>query len=303
LKAEGEKVQILLSTYNGERYLRPLLESLLAQDHPHVEILVRDDGSSDGTVSILREFETKGKLRFLHGENLGFARSFLHLLELASPEASFFAFCDQDDIWKPDKVSRAIQLLKERSEGQPALYSGRCLLVDKDLQLLAPSRIPTCEPSLGNALVQCLSAGCTMVINASARDLLVEHLPVATPSHDWWLYLVLSALGRVIYDPEPKIFYRQHESNVIGSRLRLRDKLMKRLKGKGLKLHACTDQARELQCLYGDRLNPEKRALLDRFLQRKSLLERLRYAWSGEIRGKSPKDDLKLKLLILLNYL
>jgi len=102
-------VQILLSTYNGVDYLKPQMESLLAQDHADVKILVRDDGSSDGTVALLREYQARCDLEIVGGENVGFAQSFLRLLSLSSPTVDYVAFCDQDDVWQPVKVSRSVR--------------------------------------------------------------------------------------------------------------------------------------------------------------------------------------------------
>src|SRR5512144_1359787 len=103
-------VQVLLSTYNGAAYLKPQMESLLSQD-ARVKILVRDDGSSDGTVPLLREYQaTHPDIEVVCGTNVGFAQSFLQLLTLSSPTADYIAFCDQDDVWQPGKVSRAAHI-------------------------------------------------------------------------------------------------------------------------------------------------------------------------------------------------
>src|SRR5690242_9732967 len=106
-------VQVLLSTYNGEPYLRPQLDSVLAQDYPRLTILARDDSSQDGTLALLREYAARyPALTVLSGENRGAAQSFMQLLQWSSPAADYFAFCDQDDVWHSDKISRAVEWLR-----------------------------------------------------------------------------------------------------------------------------------------------------------------------------------------------
>lgn len=299
---EGGRVQVLLSTYNGARYLESQMESLLAQDYPDLEILVRDDGSTDRTPALLAKYAELEQVTVVLGENQGFVGSFFNLLASASSRADYFAFCDQDDVWARDKVSRAVAQLAAE-QGRPAMYCGRVELVDEDLAPIALKALPGRGPAFPSALVQNIATGCTIVLNARGRELLVGRFPAFTPSHDWWFYLVLSALGKVIYDPQPKMLYRQHGGNVVGHKVKFWDKVVKRLRGGGMRRHTATRQARELERLFGGQIPAGNKALLDRFLAERGLAGRLRYALSGEVYGQSPKDDLKLKLLIALNYL
>jgi glycosyltransferase involved in cell wall biosynthesis len=209
-------VQILLSTYNGERYLRPLLDSLGSQAYPDLSILIRDDGSTDNTLPLLKECASGSpNIEIVQGEHLGFVQSFFTLLAFASPTAKYFALCDQDDVWQPDKISRAIELLSACPPHLPALYCSRLALVDENLKPLRLSEMPTKGLSFRNALVENHVVGCTSLFNQSALQLLTP-LPSACVSHDWWIYLVASAFGAVVYDPEPRILYRQHAHNVFG---------------------------------------------------------------------------------------
>src|SRR5215469_2768853 len=116
-------IQVLLSAYNGERYLEPQLDSVLAQDVAGLSVLVRDDGSTDSTPMLLERYAAQhSSIRLLRGENFGFARSFMHLLERSSATARYVAFCDQDDVWQPGKLSRAIAVLRTHPEEIPTLY-------------------------------------------------------------------------------------------------------------------------------------------------------------------------------------
>ena len=129
------KVQILMSTYNGEEYIREQLDSILSQSYPDVDILIRDDGSDDDTFVILKEYEERHQnVRAYQGENLGVNKSFFELLRESNTEAAYIGFCDQDDYWLPEKIEKAVKQL-ERIQG-PALYFGAKTLVNQNLEPL-----------------------------------------------------------------------------------------------------------------------------------------------------------------------
>src|SRR5437868_4338449 len=161
----NRRIQVLLSTHEGERYLRPLLDSVLGQDHANLDILVRDDGSSDGTRATLDDYAAGGRVSVVLGENIGVVRSFFELLRIASPEADYVALCDQDDVWLPDKMSRALGFLAGAASGTPLLYASRLQVVDERLSPIEMSPKPRRPLVLGNALVENLLPGCTMVLN------------------------------------------------------------------------------------------------------------------------------------------
>jgi glycosyltransferase involved in cell wall biosynthesis len=260
------RVQVLLSTYNGQKYLKELMDSVLNQDVPDLEVLVRDDGSTDETLRILEKYSGLKNVQILPGKNLGVVRSFFTLLEISSPDAEYIAFCDQDDVWKEDKVSRAISILEKHGNNVPAMYCSRLTLADENLKILGFSRIPGQELAFGNALVQNVATGCTIIINNAARQLILKKLPSAAMIHDWWIYQVVSAFGKVIYDVESRILYRQHSANVIGEKSGLLAKWIKRV-GRFLKYVRTpfvTTQAKEFSKIYGESLPVDKKIILDR---------------------------------------
>ena len=300
-------VQILLSTYNGTKFIKPLMESLLAQDYPHIEILVRDDGSNDGTVYLLDGYAVNhSNIKVVSGANLGFVRSFFKLLELSSPNADYVALCDQDDVWQKDKVSRAVELLSYNSREVPVLYCSRLAVADENLKPLGHTDIPIRGLSFNNALVECPPGlGCTILLNQTARRLL-RRFPERAYSHDWWLYLVLSGLGTIIYDEEPRILYRNHASNVFGipsgAKNTWRTKIHRFLENGNTQ--PVMNQAVEFMRIYGSSLPEEKKKVLERFLKsRKGFWHRLGYVLSCEVYRQSPLDNLVLKALIVLNRL
>ena len=165
------KLTVLLSTFNGERYLREQLDSLLSQTVRATEIFVRDDGSTDGTVSILKDYAQRDALHWCEGENIGPGRSFWRLLS-ACGEADYCAFCDQDDVWDEDKLETAVDALKRLNPELPALYCSDVRVTDEKRNLLAQHMIRACTPDYPHALIRNLGPGCTFVLNRSALDLL-----------------------------------------------------------------------------------------------------------------------------------
>jgi glycosyltransferase involved in cell wall biosynthesis len=295
------RVQVLMSTYNGQKYLEEQVDSLLNQDWPGLEIIIRDDGSTDETLSLLKKYASLKNVQIFNGKNLGVVRSFFALLEASSPDAEYIAFCDQDDVWEKDKVSRAIGIIKKYVD-TPAMYCSRVTLVDENLKMLGFSQIPRREPAFGNALVENIATGCTIIINNAARQVILTKLPSAILIHDWWIYLVVSAFGKVIYDEEPRILYRQHSSNMIGERSGLLAKWVKRIVRflKQGRIPFVTVQAEEFHRIFGDYLPAGKKLILDRFInERSTFMGRLRYALRGETYRQSKLDDLIYRILII----
>lgn len=213
---------ILLSTYNGEKYLREQLDSLLRQKEVEIKILVRDDGSKDDTLSILEEYKSKtGKVEIIKGKNCGSAQSFFELILEAYKRYvnyDYFAFCDQDDVWLDDKLSAAIKVLEKAPSDKAALYMGAYQMVDANL-----NKIPTpqYDPvlTLSAAMAANCATGCTMVFNKALLCALVGYDSKDAIMHDYWAYLVCLATGGfVYYDKTPYILYRQHGNNVIGGK-------------------------------------------------------------------------------------
>jgi glycosyltransferase involved in cell wall biosynthesis len=176
---------------------------------------VRDDGSTDGTVAAVQALRDD-RITLSREPNVGFGRSFLMLLAGVPPEADMVMFADQDDLWLPGKIARAWQSLQTFGD-RPALYGSAQMLADAQLRPLHATRHWTHAPSFEGALVENMITGCTAALNQPALRLLQRAgVPQGVHFHDWWLYLVVSAFGHVVYDPEPTLLYRQHGANQIG---------------------------------------------------------------------------------------
>lgn len=302
-------IYVLLSTYNGEKYLDEQLATVIGQrSSMPVELLVRDDGSHDSTSDILRNYADHDSHRVFveYGTNVGVIDSFLTLLRQA-PDRGYYAFCDQDDLWHADKLERAIAKLAEVPVTVPALYCSRTELVDHEGRKIGEwPPIPPKPVSFENALVENVVVGCTVVINEAAKRLITERLP--NPDriimHDWWLYLCVSAFGEVIFDSVPSIGYRQHGGNAIGGEaagLRKWTNKLAKLKTIGTE-KKYRIQAGEFLRLYEKDLNADKLNSLRRFLDSDSTLaKRLAYALAGDAYRQSQTDHLLFRVLYALH--
>lgn len=295
-------VQVLLSTFNGEKYLSALLDSLATQDFTHVDVLVRDDGSHDRTRSLIQEYALRaGRVQFIGGEHVGFVQSFFQLVAQASAAADYYAFCDQDDVWQPDKITRAVGLLAPCAADAPAMYCSRQQFVDPELRPLGLSALPRRPFSFGNALVECPTVGCTVVFNRALRQLLLRQIPQSAISHDWWVYLLASAFGSVVYDSEARILYRKHGANTVGVTIGAIETWkvkVSRFLQDG-KLHLIVNQAEEFRRIYGPFLGREPRNVIDRLLEsRKHFWRRLAYAVTADVYRQSALDQFILRARI-----
>lgn len=218
--AVAPHVTIFLGTKNGAAYLLPQLESIASQTYKNWSLRVSDDGSSDKTQDIVRQFSRActREVTLHDGPRLGATRNFMSMVQNPDFTGDCFAFSDQDDIWRSEKLERALNWLRTVGSETPALYCSRTELIDGSGNRRGLSTLFARHPSFQNALVQNIGGGNTMVFNGAARKLLQATGNTEVASHDWWTYQIVSgAGGAVFYDPEPSLSYRQHGQNVFGS--------------------------------------------------------------------------------------
>lgn len=252
------KVLVLMSSYNGCRYIREQIDSIVQQTGCKIKLIVRDDGSSDGTQDILREYEEAGKLKWIQGENIKPAKSFLTLLATSDSDMDYYAFSDQDDVWEINKISSAIEKIQDINSENPVLYCSNLKAVDAELNVLKDKILPARIV----ANYKCLLVnsrhlfGCTMVMNNPLRNLVAGFgVPQKVIMHDLWVGVIAAATGKIIYDSEPHIKYRQHAGNVVGAQLSFRQKCERRIRRIELVGISIADQAQELiRCLGEERL-------------------------------------------------
>ena len=278
-------IHIVLSVFNGERYIRDQIRSVQDQSHEDWLLWIRDDGSTDGTGARIEELaHGDERIRLLprDGRQRGVAGGFSWLLESLPEDAEYVACCDADDVWLPEKLERSMEGL-QRAEAESATAGPEAVLLHTDLSvtdarlnLLSPSfwRHVGMKPepvTLRRLLVENVATGPTLLFN---RPLLERVLPIPpeVPHHDWWIALVAGLFGRVVALPEATVLYRRHDGNHTGGfgggsggaagRFRRVVGALGRTADRRKWLAAGAHQARLLLERFGEELDPEDRELL-----------------------------------------
>ncbi|CAI8946667.1 rhamnosyltransferase [Pseudomonas sp. IT-347P] len=301
------KVAILLCTYQGERYLTEQIDSIVSQTYDNWVIYASDDGSQDRTLGILRAYQTKlGADRFFifPGPQQGYASNFASLVKNQSIVADYYAFCDQDDIWSADKLCVAIQWLTEHAVDTPALYCGRTALINELGVKIGNSPLFKYPPSFENALVQSLAGGNTMVFNHALKVIASTTVSSEMISHDWWFYILATACGgRVYYDCESHVSYRQHSANVIGANAGFiagLARLRKMLRGR---LSEWNNRNLEAIQLIRERMPPSNLLVLEDFEKARCspLLKRCFFLLRSGVYRQTLQGNLALWVAVFLN--
>lgn len=309
------KALILMSTYNGETYLAEQLDSIIAQTHKDWVLLIRDDGSSDNTVNIIRTYQQKHNQVQLLTDNFGnlnSCQSFGKLMEVALERNEDYIFCsDQDDIWLPEKLEKSITVLKElnskHGDHTPLLVHTDLTVVDHSLKLIHPSYLRqegltrnTTSP-IRTLLINNYVTGCTMGMNRALLKIAAP-IPESAIMHDWWCALCAAVYGEIGFISEPTILYRQHPGNAIGSQTYIKKFIgvitFKKSFAQRLKhFRSCLAQASELLT----RLNPDNtnHNLIRSFssIPTQTLMERYSALKHMQIRAAS----LPRKILFMIN--
>jgi len=272
LRRDGFSADILLSTFDGARFVREFMMSLANQTCGGFRLLVRDDGSGDGTPGIVvaaaAEAGIATELLPSSGEHRGVAASFGELLGRSSAPYVFFA--DQDDVWHPDKVETMLDVMRSAEK----LYgSSTPLLLHSDLRVIDAGGGPVADSFVrymqllprrrrtADLVVQNNVTGCAMMINAPLRDRVRQPLPPEAVCHDWYLALLASAFGRIVFFDRPLTDYRNHGSNVFGAKRNSMISLLRAGRGRlRERLTATRCQAGAFLRQYGDDLSASDRA-------------------------------------------
>lgn len=286
---------VLLSTYNGEKYLPELLDSVMAQKDVLIDVLARDDGSKDKTVEILKKYD---RVQVYTGENLKPAKSFFDLILTADASYDYYALCDQDDVWKPEKVISAIEHIKDSNK--PTLYSSAVEVVDRDLNFIRKSFT---DNSFKDPLYDILTygtPGCTFVFNKALMQKLKEYKPTTISMHDSWISFVCLAVNGLFYsEHEAYILYRQHDANVLGAqRHSLKDTLAGIIKNKNV---LRSDMAKEILKGYSYGMSPKTKEAFCVFAEYKEnfryKMRILRLPYKKEKTSKRAFEKIKLRIL------
>lgn len=302
------KVAVLMSTYNGERFLREQLDSILRQFSVNLHLVIRDDGSQDRTLDIVQEYRDRfHRITLLRGSNIGCKRSFLELAQFALEnlnEYAYFAFSDQDDVWNDDKLFRAVSILDDCKNNNGVLYHSCYEIVDKNLNHINKSSSKI-YGTFGEALIANQCIGCSMVFDYKVLSKAVRinsHIvnDYRLPYHDVWFYLVaLASNARVIYDDVATFKYRQHGNNEIGLGNKLKSYKLRCknvFKHKGLKSYFA-----ELltQTLTIAELSTNKELLNTVKMYRNSITDKLNLITDSRFKTKNCIINLSFKMMVL----
>lgn len=303
-------IAILLATFNGEDFLSEQLDSIAAQTYQNWVVYVSDDGSVDSTLNILRSYQNawgRGRMYIMAGPQQGFARNFMSLVRSDLIDSPFFAFCDQDDIWFPDKLSRALEKLSLACESTPSMFCSRTRLVDERGHTLGLSPAFKKQPCFRNALVQSIAGANTMVFNRAARNLLSAiSSDAVVVSHDWLTYLLVAGCGgRVFYDLAPTLDYRQHDQNLVGTNTGIGGRLVRARKMLAGTFSSWNEENLKAMVPIASHFTQQNQELmfLFRLARQHHLLGRLKGLWKSKVYHQTFLGNVGLLVAAMLGRL
>lgn len=298
------KVAVILSTYNGERFLKEQIESILNQTYTDLDLIVRDDGSKDSTISIIEEYiSDNSNIKLIKEENIGFINSFYRILEIAEGY-EYYCFADQDDVWEKEKIEFLINELDKTDPYTPNLVFSDSDYYNENMKLIKKGHTNR-KSSFRNSLVECVSQGMTMMINKTARDIVIQKKSKNSIFHDQWCYMICSGLGEVKYVPKALVRYRRLNNNVTaegrGIITIFKWRIEKLLIGSGLKKFKT--QILDFKELFYNELDENKKRLLDLFTKKYNLINAMKKFFYPKRFRRKLLDEIIVRILFLFGIL
>lgn len=295
------RTAVVVSTYNGACHIDAQLDSILAQDLKPDLVIVRDDGSSDDTVTLLREYVLKGEIQLIEGQNLGVVGSFLSVLSEVPSDIDYVFLSDQDDVWHSDKISRAVSCLEEIGQAKPCYYCAEYTFCDAQMNRGERSHLLRGEVDFAHMLFENPTSGNTCALNRPLLELVLRGGSLDVYCHDWWMGLVASALGTVVHDDFDSLDYRRTGSNASPTGMGFFQLLRYRLltffkKGEFSKI---SKQLKRLYDLYADNMSASNREILYRF----TCGNRFMKAFMPIRLRQKLIDDIVLRVLFMFGFL
>lgn len=268
-------VTVLLAVYNGEKYLKEQIDSILTQTVKDIKIVIRDDGSCDGSPLIIDDYCNRYPqiISKLEGAPTGSAKqNFAKLFK--NCDSDYIMFCDQDDVWLPEKIEKTLAAMQDAEKNDksiPVLVHTDLKVVDESLNVISPSffdfqKLIQDDITLPKLLVQNYVTGCTVMINRALKEK-CGNIPEDCIMHDWWLALAAVLFGKLICVAEPTMLYRQHESNQVGAKASYGIAFIKRKLATLDKVrenyNATYRQAKSLLDCYGDVLGEQQKEIIE----------------------------------------
>ena len=293
-----KKIAVLMSTYNGEKYIEQQIKSILAQEDVDVTLYIRDDGSFDNTVYCIKKFQDKN-INIIIGDNKGPCNSFLELVNLVDDTYDYYAFSDQDDIWLPQKIKNSIDLIEKINVSEEScLYYSNQTFVNEDFVEMDITKKNRRRYSFKFSLIRSNFPGCTMLFNKKTMLIMKQYKAKNQIMHDQYVFQIVSGCGgTIIYDSNSYIKYRLHGTNVSNyssSMVKRIKKLVKDYKEPQKR----SDALIELYSNYGTLMTAENKKILKEyaFYKYKNLFKR---AWLGLMID----DSIKYKVLASISMI
>lgn len=299
------KVAVLLSTYNGEKYLCDQINSILNQTYENIELYIRDDASTDSTPYILKKYENIENVHIeLSENNLGYPKCFFYLTE-SDIDADFYMFSDQDDVWFPEKVSMAVEKLSMEDKQKPVAYFSNYLICDEDLHVISNSKRISEKIKFENVLFEVCGLEFTMAINDAARKLLLKYKPCRANARGTWMNMLYAALGKIIYDDRVCAYYRRHSQAVSSSKMKgwqlWQWRATQFISKKGFSEYRLIME--EFYEIVGDQLSKKNKRFLENFISHKYFpWVILKVFYPKRLRSRL-LDEIGLRIAFILNYL
>lgn len=279
----GKRIAVLLSAYNGEQYIEKQIESILGQKGVEsLTLIIRNDGSNDGTIDVLHRLQEKhSNIEILDEANIGLVASFLKLLQYAYEQGyDYYSFSDQDDYWQPEKLSVAIKALESHEE--PCMYASCSTIVDDNLEATGSvTQTKIRDITFFNSAIQNFCPGHNQVLNHAMAKMVVSKTKYSSDiySQDMWITKVASVTGTIIFDNTPHTLYRQHANNQLSfgkSKIEwVKDHIKRLQKDEGKKIAI---QLRYFCECYEGYLNDDQKTEIKQFFDsQSSFLKRLGY--------------------------
>lgn len=302
-----KRILIMLSTYNGARYLEEQVDSIINQKvfYP-VDILIRDDGSTDNSKNILYKLENKYKnIKVIYGKNKGVNASFFDLIYNAG-DYDYYGFSDQDDIWLDDKIQTAVNYLEKEDNNIPLLYGSCSYITDENLNILGTTNKQVREMTLNNTIIQNFLPGHAQMMNKRLLDILKNEIDVSQIyMYDAWITNVAMVFGKVLFDNNPHTYYRQHSKNVIGFNKKnslfswIKERI-KRIKNSEAKKYS--KQIRYFYNLYADKMNENENKEIFLFLNyQNNIIQRIKFLFKSKLYRQKKFETFMFRLLYLFN--
>ncbi len=302
---DAKRVVVLISTYNGEKYISEQIESILKQKtKQHVDIVIRDDGSKDKTVTVVSKIAEKNTcIKIIKGENIGVVCSFFDLLKQAG-DYDYYSFCDQDDYWLEDKIETAVNTLGKVGEDISLLYASPSFVADGELHKTGKiTQTERKKIDFYNTAIQNFCPGHNQVFNFKLAEILrsVDVDPTQVYSQDLWVTNVAVVTGRIIFDKTPHTLYRMHQNNELGFGEGRADWIKQRiLRAQGHEGAKFSRQLKYFYHIFKDQLTDEQQDEVRKFLSsQSSFVKRAGYISKTKFWRQRDKENVLFKLLYL----